>query len=95
MLKCCLENQITLGDGKIQAGEEVTFGGYVVSSKGIKPDPTKIEAIKNFLEPKDLTNLKSFIGVSKQFGDFSPDLHKACLRTLKRLIVKEKRMALE
>ena len=73
LFKCCLEHQITLADNKIQAGSEVLFGGYVVNSYGTKTDPTKIEAIQNYPEPKDLTNLRSFIGLSNQFGDFSPD----------------------
>ena len=64
LFKRCLEHQITLADDKIQAGEEVQFGGFVVNSYGIKPDPTKIGAIQSYPEPKDLTNLRSFIGLS-------------------------------
>ena len=52
---------------------------------GTKPDPTKIEAIRNFPEPKDLTNLRSFFGLSNQFGDFSPDL-KQFMEPLKGLL---------
>ena len=85
LFKRCLEHQITLADDKIQAGSEVLFGGYVVNGYGTKPDPTKIEAIRNFPEPKDLINLKNFIGLSNQFGDFSPDLKQA-MEPLKGLL---------
>ena len=85
MFKRCLEHQIILADDKIQAGSEVQFGGYVVNGYGIKPDPTKIEAIQNYPEPKDLTKLRSFIGLSNQFGDFSPDLKQA-MEPLKGLL---------
>ena len=64
LFKRCLEHQITLADDKIQAGEEVQFGGFVANGYGIKPDPTKIGAIQSYPEPKDLTNLRSFIGLS-------------------------------
>ena len=85
LFKRCLEHQITLADDKIQAVSEVLFGGYVVKGYGTKPDPTKIEAIWNFPESKDLTNLRSFIGLSNQFGDFSPDLKQA-MEPLKGLL---------
>ena len=81
-----MEHQITLADDKIQAGSELPFGGYVSNDYRTKPDPTKIEAIRNFPEPKkDLTNLRSFIGLSNQFGDFSPDLKQA-MEPLKGLL---------
>ena len=51
----------------------------------MKPDPTKIEAIQNYPEPKDLTNQRSIIGLSNQFGDFSPDLKQA-MEPLKGLL---------
>ena len=66
----------------------MSFGGYIVNGHETKPDPKKIEAIRDFPEPKDLTNLRSFIGLSNQFGDFSPDL-KHALEPLKGLLSKK------
>ena len=88
LFKRCLDHNITLADDKVQAGTEVSFGGYVVNGHETKPDPKKIEAIKDFPEPKDLTHLRSFIGLSNQFGDFSPDL-KHALEPLKGLLSKK------
>ena len=56
LFKRCLDHNITLADDKVQAGTEVSFGGYIVNGYETKPDPKKIEAIKDFPEPKDLTN---------------------------------------
>ena len=41
---------------------EVAFLGHLVSSTGIKPHPSKIETIKNWPTPKNLTELRSFLG---------------------------------
>ena len=45
-----------------------------MSDKGTRPDPDKVAAISQFPIPKDLTNLRSFLGLANQFLDFSPDL---------------------
>ena len=45
----------------------------------------KIAAIKHFPAPKNLIDLRSFIGLSNQFGDFSPDL-KIAMEPLKALL---------
>jgi hypothetical protein len=34
---------------------------------GHKPDPEKVAAIRDFPSPKDLTNLKSWMGLVNQF----------------------------
>ena len=58
LLKRCYEYNITLGDGKVQAGTEVHFDGYTVDDYEYKPDPSKVQAIQDYQEPKDLTNLR-------------------------------------
>ena len=68
-----------------QIGSEVKFGGFVIAEEGNKPDPDKCAAIKHFPAPKNLTDLRSFIGLSNQFGDFSPDL-KIAMEPLKALL---------
>ena len=39
---------------------EVKFLGHSISSKGIKTDQTKIEAVQKFERPKCVKNLRSF-----------------------------------
>ncbi len=46
------------------ATKNITFLGHVVSKEGIKPDPGKIEAILHFSQPKVVTNVKSFLGLT-------------------------------
>ena len=41
---------------------EVQFLGHVVSSEGIKVDPSKIEAVSKWEQPKTPTEIKSFLG---------------------------------
>ena len=87
LFKCCQEWGITLSKGKFQYGSSVKFAGFIVNSEGSKPDPEKVAAIKNFPVPKDMTNLKSFMGLVNQFSSFSPDL-KHALSPLQPLLKK-------
>ena len=42
--------------------EEVLFLGHVVTKDGVKPDPRKVECIKEWRVPRDLHGLRSFVG---------------------------------
>ena len=68
-------------------GTEVKFAGYLVSDKGTKPDLEKVAGISQFL-PKNLTDLRSFLGLSNQFSDFSPDLRHT-MEPMKGLLKKK------
>lgn len=58
------ENNFTLNKDKCKFNvEEVEFLGSVINQDGIRPSPSKVEAIKNFRKPKDVTELRSFIGL--------------------------------
>ena len=76
VLQRCKEHNIALSKLKIQVGNEVHFGGYLVSDKGIKPSPERTKAIKDFKTPTDLTSLRSFLGLANQLCSFSSDLAK-------------------
>ena len=88
VLKRCEEHRITLSNSKLQLGSEVTFAGHVVSAQGNKPDPSKVAAIKDFPEPKNITDLRSFFGLANQFKSYAPDLSHA-LEPLKPLLLKK------
>ena len=64
VMERCRAHNITLSAAKAQVGPEVKFAGFMVGSDGIKADPAKVEAIKEFPAPKDLTNLKSYLGLA-------------------------------
>ena len=48
----------------------------MLSSEGVKPDQRKIDAIKNFPEPKSEVLLQSFLGKVKYLSRFSPNITK-------------------
>ena len=73
----CREWGITLSERKYQFGEEVKFAGYILNQIGHRPDPEKVAAIRDFPSPKDMTNLKSWMGLVNQFEKYAPDLKQA------------------
>ena len=77
VFKKCEEWGITLTKSKFQYGNSVKFAGFIVDENGSKPDPEKVSSIRNFPSPKDLTNLRSWMGLVNQFASFAPDLKHA------------------
>ena len=75
----CQEWGISLSKNKFQLGDTVKFAGYVISSEGTKSCPTKTEALSKFTVPKNLTDLRSFMGLANQFAEFAPDLKHVML----------------
>ncbi|WMV25987.1 hypothetical protein MTR67_019372 [Solanum verrucosum] len=45
----------------------VAFLGYVVSNEGVMVDPQKIEAIKNWVRPSSVTEVRSFVGLASYY----------------------------
>ena len=56
--------------------DNISFYGVMLSSEGVKPDPRKIEAIKNLPEPKSETLLQSFLGIVNYLSRFSCNITK-------------------
>ncbi|KAL1115008.1 hypothetical protein AAG570_007831 [Ranatra chinensis] len=52
----------------------VKFLGYVVSERGIHPDPGKVEAIKNLQVPVDVKGVRSVMGLINFYRRFLPCL---------------------
>lgn len=50
--------------------KEVEYLGYVISVNGIKPNEKKIQAIKNWPIPRDLRQLRGFLGLSGYYRRF-------------------------
>ena len=74
LLKICYEKDVTLHPKKVAFGNRLKFAGYTVSDKGICIDPRKVEAIRGFEPPKNVTDMKAFIGVAVQFQETCPNL---------------------
>ena len=50
----------------------VNYLGHIVSKEGIKTDPKKIEAIKKWLVPMTVTEVRSFLGFTNYYHKFIP-----------------------
>ncbi|BES97121.1 Hypothetical Protein NTJ_09935 [Nesidiocoris tenuis] len=65
------QNGVTLNHEKCEFRKNsVTFLGHEVSSNGIRPDKTKIKAIKDIPAPKDLPELRRFLGMYNYLSKF-------------------------
>ncbi|KAG8492331.1 hypothetical protein CXB51_009857 [Gossypium anomalum] len=49
---------------------EVSFLGHVVSASGIRVDPSKISAILNWEPPRNITEVRSFLGLAGYYRRF-------------------------
>ena len=58
------------------AQSSVNFLGFVVSSKGILPDPDKISTVKSFPVPKSVKDVRSFLGLCTYYHRFVRDFAK-------------------
>lgn len=55
---------------------ETAYLGHVISKDGIKPNPDKISAIKNYPLPNTRTEIKRFLGLLGYYRKFIPDFAK-------------------
>lgn len=56
--------------------KELEFLGFVISSQGVKTNPSKVETIMKFPPPKTLRELRSFLGMSGFYRRFIKDYAK-------------------
>ena len=64
--------------------------GYIVSSKGLSPDPEKISAVRDFPVPRNVKELQSFLGLCSYYRKFVPDF-AVLARSLSNLTKKNQR----
>ena len=88
VLKRCMENNITISRKKFEMGNSIHFASHIISDGGIRPDDDKFTALRNFQQPGNVKELRSFLSLVAQFGAFAPDT--ACLTShLRKLLQKE------
>jgi len=50
--------------------EKVGFLGHIITKEGISVDPAKIEAIKDWPRPTNVTEVRSFLGLARYYLRF-------------------------
>ena len=50
--------------------DEVSFLGHVVSKDGVMVDPSKIETVKNWVRPTNVSEIRSFVGLARYYCRF-------------------------
>jgi hypothetical protein len=48
----------------------IVFLGHVVSHEGTRPDPSKIDAVVHFPVPKTVTDVRSFLGLTRYYRNY-------------------------
>lgn len=69
--------------------KEVKMLGHIISTKGIKTDPEKLESIKKFPVPKKIKHLRAFLGLCNYYRRFIPD-YNSVIQPLCQLLKKDK-----
>ena len=78
-LKAVLERSrqkgIKLNSDKLVVGvSEVDYFGHLLTSEGLKPDPSKVSAIKDMQPPCNKAELETVLGMINYLAKFSPNL---------------------
>ena len=77
-LERCLEIDLHLNPDKVKINcSSVPFFGMVLTAGGIKPDPKKVETIKKWPIPQNVTKLQSFLGSANYLSHFIPGLSQS------------------
>jgi len=65
------EVNLKLNPGKCCfVARSITFLGHVVSERGAKPDPGKIDAVVHFPEPRTVIDVRSFLGLTGYYRKY-------------------------
>lgn len=69
------EKGIKLNAEKVEIGmSEIHYFGHILSSDGLKPDPGKIEAIREMEAPRNKNELQTILGMVNYLARFAPNL---------------------
>ena len=74
VLTHCRKAGIKLSLSQMDYGSKLKFAGFVVSDKGVTANPDKVSAIRDFPTLKNVTEIRSFLGLVQQLSQFAPDL---------------------
>jgi RNase H-like domain found in reverse transcriptase len=63
--------------------EEIVFLGHIISSRGQSVDPSKIQAITEWRQPKTITEIRSFLGLVGYYRRFVEGFSKILQKGVK------------
>ena len=88
--KCCL------------AKSSVRYLGYIFSSEGMLPDPSKISAVRDWPQPTDVSKLRQFLGLASyyrkfvnKFGEIASPLYRLLEKDVQYIWCGESQIAFE
>ena len=72
--KASRDGSLTLNPNKLRVDQEVEFAGFMIGKDGIRAEPYKLAVLHEYPPPKNLQELRSFLGAAQQLAFFIPDL---------------------
>ncbi|XP_055543397.1 uncharacterized protein K02A2.6-like [Wyeomyia smithii] len=54
--------------------QQIRYLGHLLDRHGLRPDPAKIQVIKDLPPPKDITGVRSFLGAINYYGKYVPNM---------------------
>ena len=88
-LQHCRERGVELNKKKLKLlCKEIPYMGHLITADGLKPDPGKIDAVRNMPKPKDVKAVRRFCGFVNYLAKFLPRLSEV-LEPIQQLTCKE------
>lgn len=72
--------------------DEIVFLGHTISERGVMPEKTRLDNIVQFRKPRNVKQLRSFLGVCGYFRRFLPNFSRL-MEPLRELLKKDTRWA--
>jgi hypothetical protein len=70
--------------------EKVAFLGHILTAEGVEVDPEKVEAVSNWQQPTNVSEIRSFLGLAGYYRRFIEGFSKIA-RPMIELLKKEKK----
>ena len=88
-LQRCRERGVKLNKKKLKLlRKEIPYMGHLVTANGLKPDPDKVEAVRNMPKPNNVKAVRRFCGFVNYLAKFLPCLAEV-LEPIQQLTRKE------
>jgi hypothetical protein len=74
LICCCHKAGIQIKAAKVKFGvRKVNFHNYTISSEGVEPKEANLCGIRNITEPKDIHQVRAFLGCCQQLKHYIKD----------------------